>query len=303
MLNDKKYYIKIPHFEVICVKLCRLKMIESSTLYIVATPIGNLLDISPRAIEILKHADKIYAEDTRHSKTLMQSHAIMTDMQALHEHNEQQQVAQILQRLKAGESIAIISDAGTPLISDPGFFIVQAVRQAGWKVSPVPGACAAIAALSASGLASDRFTFNGFIPAKKEARRKFLATFLYSEQTNIFYESPHRILVSLADMISVFGEERRICFARELTKQFETIKLASLSEILAFATNDPNQQKGEIVLILEKSTAMVCSEKQALSTLKLLMEELPASQASKIAAKLTGLKKKQLYQLILDHNL
>ena len=278
-------------------------MIESGTLYIIATPIGNLMDMSERAIETLKNVDKIYAEDTRHSKKLLQHFMILTNMEPLHEHNEKQQIDQILKRLKSGQDLALISDAGTPLISDPGFTIVRAVVQADMQVSPVPGACAAIAALSASGLASNRFTFEGFLPAKTDARIKALMPYLHAEQTVIFYESPHRILATLADMITVFGGERLLCFARELTKQFETIKLAPLNEILSFVQHDENQQKGEIVLILDKTTAMNCDEAQALSVLKVLMEELPASQASKVAAKLTGMKKKQLYQLVLDNNL
>jgi len=266
-------------------------------LYIVATPIGNLEDISERVIKTLQQVDIIYAEDTRHSKKLLHYFSIDTSMKPLHEHNEKQQIDQILQWLQQGKHLAIISDAGTPLISDPGFPIVNAVQQAGLTVSPVPGACAAIAALSASGLSSDKFMFEGFLPAKKEARIKTLTRHDISEYTRIFYEAPHRIVDTLKDMISVFGEMRLICFARELTKQYETIRLASLKTILTWVENDPNQQKGEIVLILDKAEVVHASYEEAKSLLKILLNELPASQACKIAAKLTGMKKKQLYDI------
>ena len=194
-----------------------------STLYIVSTPIGNLGDMSPRAVETLQAVDLIAAEDTRHSSRLMQHFDIKTQMWALHDHNERSQADRILQRLEEGENIALISDAGTPLISDPGYHLVRIIREAGYSVVPVPGACAFVAALSASGLPTDRFIFEGFLPAKTKARRERLDNVVEEPRTLVYYESPHRLTDTLADMLAVFGSDRYVVMARELTKTFETI--------------------------------------------------------------------------------
>lgn len=278
-------------------------MTKQGVLYIVATPIGNLADITLRAIETLKTVDIIYAEDTRHSKPLLQHYDIKNKMYSLHEHNEIAQTENIINQLKEGKNIALISDAGTPLISDPGMPLVEAVKKQDIKVEPIPGACAAITALSASGVLGDKFLFAGFIPAKKEARQQFLQQYLHQPTLTIFYESPHRIIDSLTQMLTVYGESRRLVFARELTKQFETIKTASIKEIYDFVVSDPNQKKGEMVLILDKSVAQKIDDIQAINMLKILCSEMPISQACKLAAKLTNIKKNQLYQLALEHGL
>ena len=275
----------------------------AATLYVVATPIGNLGDMTLRAIETLKTVDMIYAEDTRHSKPLLQHFNIQNQLYPLHEHNEAQQVDHIIEQLQQGKKIALISDAGTPLISDPGMPLVQKAKQNNIRVEPIPGACAAIAALSVSGLASDKFLFAGFIPAKHQARLQFLQNYLHQDAVTIFYESPHRIIDCLSDMMAVYGKERLLVYARELTKQFETVKLAALSDIYEFVIADDNQQKGEIVLILDKAAPQNTDDKEALRILKILSNEMSVSQACKLAAKLTNMKKNQLYQLALAHNL
>lgn len=272
-------------------------------LYIVATPIGNLGDITLRAIDTLKNVDIIYAEDTRHSKPLLQHYDIKTKVYALHEHNEVAQIDNVMNQLNQGQNIALISDAGTPLVSDPGIPLVQAAKQHNIKVEPIPGACAAITALSASGLPCDKFLFAGFPPAKKEARIQFLQKYSGQETVTILYESPHRIVDSLNDMLTVYGPDRLLVFARELTKQFETIKLASIQQIYDFVVSDDNQKKGEIVLILDKAPAQNIDEIQAVNMLKILCDELPVNQACKLAAKLTNMKKNYLYQLALEHGL
>jgi 16S rRNA (cytidine1402-2'-O)-methyltransferase len=272
-------------------------MLTSGTLYIVATPIGHLDDISIRALNILKSVHGIYAEDTRHSQRLLFHYSIQTPLKSLHQHNEREQIQEILSRLKQGQHLALISDAGTPLISDPGFPLVHAAQSAGFSVSPIPGACAAIAALSASGLATDAFIFQGFLPAKREAKRKLLENFQHEKKVVIFYESCHRIVETLEDMQIILGSDRKIAFARELTKQFETIQLAPLSEMINFVSRDPNQQKGEIVLILDKAQENTDITPEITTLLKTLCEELPLNQACKIVARLTGKKKNQLYTL------
>lgn len=269
-------------------------------LYIIATPIGNLADMTERAITTLQEVDIIYAEDTRHSKKLLHHFSITTPIKPMHEHNERQQIEQILRAIQQGQNIAIISDAGTPLISDPGYPIVASAQSAGMRVSPVPGACAAIAALSASGLSSHKFTFEGFLPAKKESRIKALEKYNEVDHVVIFYESPHRIIDTLKDMMQIFGEDRKLCFARELTKQFETIHLATIKAIVNLVESDINQQKGEIVLILDKTENINTSVSEATTLLKILLQELSASQACKIAAKLTGMKKKMLYDIAMN---
>lgn len=268
-----------------------------SQLFIVPTPIGNVDDMVPRAVSVLQQVDIIAAEDTRHSRHLLRKFAITTTMVAYHEHNEQAQTAYLLSQLQAGLSVAIISDAGTPLISDPGYRLVQQALAANIQVVPIPGPVAAIVALSASGLACDRFSFEGFLPAKQGKRIAQLAQFKQASSTTIFYESPHRVLATLTDMHAVFGGRRRVCVARELTKQFETLKTATLDELLAWMAADSNQQRGEFVLLLEGVTA--APEKAVFTADALaarLAQELPPNRAAAITAELCGLKKRDIYR-------
>ena len=274
---------------------------NSACLYIVATPIGNLSDISERAVQILKQVDLIAVEDTRHSGKLLQHSGVSTPMQALHEHNEAKKVEQLIELLAAGKSIALISDAGTPLISDPGYQLVKAAIDAGIKVSPVPGASALIAALSASALPSDAFIFEGFLPNKSAGRLKKLEALADESRTLIFYEAPHRIIDCLEDMQQVFGAERVAVVARELTKTFETIKKDSLENLLSWIKADSNQQRGEFVLLIqgqEKAATTVNAEAERI--LDILLQELPLKQASQLAARITGIKKNTLYQIGLN---
>ena len=271
-------------------------MHKPGTLHIVATPIGNLGDISARALEVLAAVDAICAEDTRHTRQLLAHFAMERPLLALHQHNEDAQAAQLVARLQAGESLALVSDAGTPLVSDPGFRLVRAARAAGIRVSPVPGACAAIAALSVAGIASDRFAFEGFLPAKTGARRERLARLAAETRTLIFYESAHRIEESLADFVAAFGHDRPAVLARELTKLFETVLDGDLATLLAAAQTDPNQRKGEFVLVLEgigDDTEAKLVEGRRLY-LK-LSGHLPPSTAAKLAAELSGAPRKALY--------
>ena len=266
-------------------------------LYVVATPIGHLGDISARAIEVLKQADRIAAEDTRHSGRLLQHYSIQTPMLALHEHNERQAAPALIEQLRSGQSIALISDAGTPLISDPGFNLVKLARQAGVRVVPVPGPSALVCALSAAGLATDRFVFEGFLPAKATARHNRLTQLAHEPRTLVFYESSHRIVDCLADMVEVFGASRRAVLARELTKQFETIYQDDLEALQRWVEADSNQQKGEIVLLVEgwSQPEDDTIDAEAERVLQVLMEELPVKTAAKLAARLTGLNKRELY--------
>ncbi|OGT21319.1 MAG: 16S rRNA (cytidine(1402)-2'-O)-methyltransferase [Gammaproteobacteria bacterium RBG_16_57_12] len=275
--------------------------IKSGALFVVATPIGNLADISARALEILARVEVIAAEDTRHTRQLLQHFAITTPCVALHEHNERQQVPGLLVRLQQGERVALVSDAGTPLISDPGFHLVRAARQAGIQVVPIPGASALITALSASGLPSDRFVFEGFLPARGEARRRRLEELQHDTRTLIFYEAKHRILDTLEDMQAVFGAGRESVLARELTKTFETIHQGALQEQLALLARDANQCKGEFVILIAGAAAEQRHEVsvRAERVLAVLLEELPVKQAAALAAKITGGKKNQLYEMAL----
>ena len=267
-------------------------------LYVVATPIGNLEDMVPRAVSVLQQADLIAAEDTRHSGRLLNHFAINTPMVAYHEHGDSHQRQRIIAALERGETVALISDAGTPLISDPGYRLVHEVRQQGFNVIPVPGACALIAALCASGLPSDRFAFEGFLPHKTGARVKRLEALRAESATLIFYESPHRIAETLADMVAVFGSGRQAVMARELTKAFETFLSGPLSEILDSVLADANQQKGEIVILLHGADDQAADADQSEQerVLRLLMAELPLKQAAKLAAQITGGAKNTLYQ-------
>jgi len=285
----------------------RVSVLESQlsmnqgTLYVIATPIGNRADMGERAISVLKQVDLIAAEDTRHSKILMQHFSIATPMQAYHDHNEEQATPKLIQRLLAGENIALISDAGTPLLSDPGYRLVKAAHESAIKVSPVPGACAAIAALSVSGLATDRFMFAGFPPHKQGARQNFYREFEFQPATLVFYESSHRIVASVNDMLQVYGGSRRVVLAREITKLFETVHSAELEHLLEWLQADKNQQKGEFVLIVQGSDQQMSQQSAELvPVLKVLLEELPVKQASQMAAKITGIKKNQVYKLALD---
>ena len=268
------------------------------TLYIVATPIGNLDDITLRAINTLKQVDLIAAEDTRHSGLLLQHLGIKAKLFALHDHNEQEKSQLLIEKLKSGLSIALISDAGTPLINDPGYHLVKACRENNINVVPIPGACAAIAALSVAGLPSDRFSYEGFLPAKTKARQDYLTTLMDEPRTMIFYESTHRLLDTLHDMQTIWGSDRQIVLAKELTKTWETIVLFSIKDLIEWLEEDSNRQKGEFVLIAEgvsKTDDLI--DAKAINTLKLLLNELPLKKAAAITAEIYGLKKNQLYQL------
>ena len=273
--------------------------VEAGVLYVVATPIGNLADISQRALAVLAGVDFIAAEDTRHSGRLLQHYQITSKTLALHDHNERDRAPDVVARLMQGKSVALISDAGTPLISDPGFHLVRLARESGIKVMPVPGASAMIAALSAAGLPSDRFVFEGFLPSKSTARKKRLEAMGMETRTLIFYEAPHRLLDTLADMVAVLGADRHVVLARELTKTFETIKSDAAAALLEWASDDPDQQKGEVVLLVAGVSVAEddVPDGEAQRILKILLDELPLSQASALAAKITGGKKKPLYQL------
>ncbi|ABX51345.1 rRNA (cytidine-2'-O-)-methyltransferase [Shewanella baltica] len=280
-------------------------MDQSVALYIVPTPIGNLGDMSSRAIEVLNQVSLIACEDTRHSGKLLSHFGITTKTTALHDHNERARAQWIVDQLAAGQSIALISDAGTPLISDPGYHLVSHVRQSGFNVIPLPGPCAAITALSASGLPSDRFSFEGFLPSKEKARADKLLALKEDPRTLIFYESPHRIEHSLTTMVEVLGGDRHVVMAREVTKTFETFLSGPVSEVLATVSTDPNQQKGEIVLMVH---GYHLSDDEAIptvaiNTLKLLCEELPLKKAAAIAAQIHGLKKNALYKYGLESDL
>ena len=273
---------------------------ETGCLYIVATPIGNLGDISLRAIETLKSVDLIAAEDTRHSKYMLDNQQITTSTISLHEHNEQQRSQLLLEKLQHGQSIALISDAGTPLISDPGYRLVTLVRSAGIKVIPIPGSSALIAAISASGLPSDRFAFEGFLPPKAGARQQRLTLLADETRTLIFYESPKRIVGTLNDMQQIFGAERQACLARELTKIHETIETRPLHELAQWVAADNNQQKGEIVLLVAGASEAVSADEQAMQRLlTLLLPEMPVKKAAAITAEWLSVSKNAAYQLAL----
>lgn len=273
-------------------------------LYIVATPIGNLQDITQRALETFAQVDLIAAEDTRHSGLLLSHYGIKKPFFALHDHNEQEKAHILVEKLKQGSSIALISDAGTPLISDPGFHLVRQCREAGIRVVPLPGACAAITALCASGIASDRFCFEGFLPAKSKVRKDKLENIAEEDRTLIFYESTHRILDTLEDMQAVLGEKRYIVLAREMTKTWETITGNTIKNLREWLLEDPNRTKGEMVLIVEgkpKSDNNDEISPQAVKALELIAEELPLKKAAAIVAELYGYKKNALYQFGLAH--
>jgi 16S rRNA (cytidine1402-2'-O)-methyltransferase len=271
---------------------------SAGVLYVVATPIGNLQDLSARALDVLRSVPLIAAEDTRHSKKLLVHYGIGTRQMALHEHNERHITASLLRHLAAGEDVALVSDAGTPLISDPGFYLVRAAREANVRVVPVPGASALIAALSVAGLPSDRFLFEGFLPSKQAARQQRLQALAAVTVTLVIYESSHRICASLRDMVDCLGGSREATVARELTKTFETILHGSLDELLARVESDADQQKGEFVVLIHGAQARDRSavDAETLRMLEVLLAELPLKQAAGLAAKISGLSKNVLYE-------
>ena len=271
-------------------------------LFIVATPIGNLDDITFRAVEVLKSVDIVFAEDTRHSKKLLQHLDISKPIRAFHDHNEREKTKAIIGEIHSGKSIALISDAGTPLISDPGYFLVAQAKKECLRVVPIPGPSALITALSASGLASDRFTFLGFLPSKKTARVKLLKSLINRTETSIFYESPKRILATLTDMHRIFGDNREVCLAKELTKVFETIQTDSIPNLIKYLTFDQNNQKGEFVILISANDKIDIAEAEAQldSLLPILCAEMGASKAAKLAAKITGIDKNQCYKKAID---
>jgi 16S rRNA (cytidine1402-2'-O)-methyltransferase len=266
-------------------------------LYVVATPIGNLADMSQRAIEVLRQVSLIAAEDTRHSRKLLTHYGIAGRLQALHEHNEREEYPRLIRVLADGRDVALISDAGTPLISDPGFVLVREARKSGIRVVPVPGPSALIAALSVAGLPTDRFRFEGFLPAKAGARRERLDRLRLDSATLVFYESSHRIVDCLADMAACFGAERNATLARELTKTFETVRDGTLAELHDWVEADSNQQKGEFVLVVQGAISdPTALDDAARRTLEALLAELPLRQAAALAAKITGVAKNRLYE-------
>ncbi|WP_422409359.1 MULTISPECIES: 16S rRNA (cytidine(1402)-2'-O)-methyltransferase [unclassified Endozoicomonas] len=274
---------------------------SESALFVVSTPIGNLDDMTPRAIEVLKQVSVIAAEDTRHSRKLLNHFGIDTPMIPCHEHNERHQAEVLLARLQQGDSVALISDAGTPLISDPGFVLVRMVREQGIKVVPVPGACALVAALSVSGLPTDRFYFEGFLPAKSSGRKKRLEALGAMTNTWAVYESTHRILDSLADFREVLGGDRYVVLARELTKTFETVLAGKVEALEKILQEDSNQCRGEFVVLVEgaEEQKQEAVDPETAKLLQRLLQELPAKKAAAVIADVSGYRKKQLYELSL----
>lgn len=276
---------------------------ECGKLYVVATPIGNLADITFRAVEILKQVDLIAAEDTRHVKMLLQHYGISNKLISLHQHNEDKASAGLLEKLREGLSIALVSDAGTPLLSDPGMPLVKMVKEAGVDVVPVPGACALIAALSAAGLPVTQFAFEGFSPRTSSARKTFFSERLMCPTTWVFYESSHRILASLQDMAEILPPDRQIVIARELTKLHETIVKTSLAEALKLVEEDANMRRGEFVVIvdgatIDKKEQVITPEQEKI--LRVLLGECSIKTAVALAVEITGVRKKLLYQAALD---
>ena len=275
---------------------------KTGTLYIVATPIGNLGDITQRALETLKKVNKICAEDTRNTRKLLTHFGISGDLQALHDHNEKNRIEQIKSWLDAGENIALVSDAGTPLISDPGYHLVNELGSA-YRIEPIPGASAIITALSIGGLPTDRFTFEGFLPAKSVGRNKVLQANAQETRTQVYYESSHRICVTIKAMLEIYGAERKVVLARELTKLYEQVFRGNLGELADWIDADPMHQKGEFVLMLdghEEQTDDDVIQQSSENLLKILLDELPVKQAASIAAKITGRKKNELYRLAME---
>ncbi|MDP7593106.1 MAG: 16S rRNA (cytidine(1402)-2'-O)-methyltransferase [Litorilituus sp.] len=275
--------------------------VTPGTLYIVATPIGNLGDISARAIAVLSQVDIIACEDTRHTQKLLSTFAIKNKTLSMHDHNERQRQEYIGRLLQEGKSIALVSDAGTPLISDPGFHLVRYCRNLGLAVSPIPGACAAISALSVAGLPTDRFSFEGFLPAKSGARQATLSALVNEPRTMVFYDAPRRAIDTIKDIVKILGSERYVVIARELTKTFETIHSDTANNLVYWLEQDTNQQKGEMVLIIEgfKANADEISA-DVVKTLKLLLSEMKPKKACAITAEIYGVKKNALYDIALS---
>jgi 16S rRNA (cytidine1402-2'-O)-methyltransferase len=276
--------------------------VRRPALYVVATPLGNLGDMTSRAVHILQNVDLVAAEDTRHSRTLMQHFGIDTRMVAYHDFSDQQRETALLQALDAGQAVALISDAGTPLISDPGYPLVRAARSADIAVIPVPGACAVTAALSVSGLPSDRFLFGGFPPHRRSARQTWLSEFEAEPGTLIFYESPHRIANSVTDMRDILGADREAVICRELTKTWETVKGGTLAELVLWLAGDDNNRRGEFVVLVrgvQKTDTQVQMD-EAIRVLDVLLAELPVRQAAALAASITGTGRNVLYKAALD---
>ena len=273
--------------------------VSPGTLFVVATPIGNLADLGARARDVLGSADLLLAEDTRHTLQLLRASAIGRapgTLESLHEHNERERTARVVGRLLAGESVALVSDAGTPLVSDPGAFLVRAAAEAGITVSPVPGPCAAIAALSVSALPADRFAFEGFLPAKSSARRGVLEGLARETRTLVFYEAPHRIEATLGDLAEILGETRRAAVSREISKKFETTYRGTLGELRHRVAADADMRRGEIVIVVEGGGHVAGADEAELDrVLRLLLAELPAAQAARLAARLTGADRRELY--------
>lgn len=275
--------------------------VESGALYVVATPIGNLEDISVRALRILREVNAIAAEDTRHTGQLLAHFEINTPLFSLHEHNEHTRLAQVAARLREGQSLALVSDAGTPLISDPGFPLVRELRRQGLKVIPIPGPSSVLAALSVAGLPTDRFVFEGFLPAKSAARRERLQTLLHEERTLVFLEASHRIAETLADMADVLGAQRPAVIARELTKRFEEVQSAPLGALIDWLDADFHRSRGEFVVLVQGALAAAneVDTPETRQLLTALLDELPMGRAVAVAVKATGLKRKALYELAL----
>lgn len=272
---------------------------QPAALYVVATPIGNLEDFSPRARRILGEVELIAAEDTRHTGQLLRNAGITTPMLSLHEHNEAERTPALMEKLLAGKSVAIVSDAGTPLISDPGFDLVRAARQAGIRVTPVPGPSALVAALSVSGLPTDRFVFEGFLPARPAARRAALSALANESRTIVCYESVHRLAESLADMATAFGSGRPAVIARELTKLHESVHSGTLAELCDWVNRDAHAGKGEVVVLIG-GAAQPTAQLDSGRVLDILLEELPVRQAASLAARLTGGRRNELYKQALE---
>jgi len=278
------------------------KIVEPSTLYIVPTPIGNLNDITARALIVLKQVDIIAAEDTRHTNQLLQHFGISTKTFAFHDHNEQEKAQSVIDKLKTGINIALVSDAGTPLINDPGYHLVAKCREQGINVVPLPGPSALITALSASGLPSNRFSYEGFFPAKSKARKDILKTLSADPHTLIFYESPHRIMSTLEDIKDILGPDRELVLARELTKTYESFYKSSVADLINTLNSNDNHRKGEMVIIISPfKTDKLAISPEAIQTLTLLANELPLKKAAALTAQIYTLKKNSLYKWGLEN--
>ncbi|MFT5571688.1 MAG: 16S rRNA (cytidine1402-2'-O)-methyltransferase [Cryomorphaceae bacterium] len=275
-------------------------MSDQGQLFVVATPIGNLGDISHRALQVLTQVDCILAEDTRHSKRLLNHYGVSTKLRSCHEHNEESLIGWVKEKLDAGKDLALISDAGTPLISDPGFVLVRSLREHNYRVLAVPGASSIIAALSVAGLPTDGFVYDGFLPAKSGARKTALGRYLNESRTAVLLESSHRIVACVNDVVEVLGAKRKIVIARELTKRFETILAGEAADIAALLEQDPDQARGEFVLILAGVAPVSSSDAEIDAILRVLLEDLPVKQAASLAAKLSGKRKNEVYERALN---